>query len=244
MTICLNYKICYSYAVFMPEISPISSAEHITRGLTELEFLKAVVMYQAELGRIALRYAEGNQALADDMVQDALEKAWRFRNKFEYRGENSLKNWLFTVTHHECIAFLRHEGMPFRGRAAVFEESRHGKEDLTYASPGIFPKPTLADDITEVETIDDIIRSRDLLLAVLYRHLSRPVMQALQDCQEGFAHALLLSDFGYSDREIAEMLNVALGTVASRINRARAYLKQVLAEVAAEDYGIGLRKVA
>jgi RNA polymerase sigma-70 factor (ECF subfamily) len=68
------------------------------------------------------------------------------------------------------------------------------------------------------------------------------VKQALSDLAENFRIPVLLADVeGFSYREIADMLNIPIGTVMSRLHRGRKALQKALWEKAVETGLVGGR---
>lgn len=67
-----------------------------------------------QMFRVCLRYT-GNYMDADDVVIVAFQKVFKNIDKFEYRGENSLKRWVKTIMINESLMFLR------RSRRFLFE---------------------------------------------------------------------------------------------------------------------------
>lgn len=70
------------------------------------------------------------------------------------------------------------------------------------------------------------------------------VLAALDKLPEHYRSVVLLADVHEFDyKEVAEVLEIPIGTVMSRLSRARTQLKKTLSDVA-KEYGIGLRKLA
>lgn len=68
------------------------------------------------------------------------------------------------------------------------------------------------------------------------------IINALDKLQEHYREVVLLADVHeFSYKEVAEVLDIPIGTVMSRLNRGRAQLRQTLGSVA-KEYGIGLSK--
>jgi RNA polymerase sigma factor (sigma-70 family) len=133
---------------------------------------------------------------ADDVVQEAFLRAYR---AFETLRGGDIKSWLFTIVRN-CHASAHRS----RQRRAYVpwpaeDEERHAQ--LTSADPGPEQRALQSDEQ----------RSLEQLLAAL---------------PEEQREALLLRELeGMSYREIAELTGVAIGTVMSRLARARAALR-------------------
>ena len=132
-----------------------------------------------------------NSALADDMVQDALVKAWTNIEKFK-PGTN-MRAWLFTILRN---TFYSH-----------FRKRRREVEDVDGdLSAGLAQKPDH----------DGRLQMRDFNAA--FEKLNAEQQEAL----------ILVGAGGFSYEEAAETCGVAVGTVKSRVNRARARLAELM----------------
>lgn len=145
---------------------------------------------------------------APDVTQEVFLKV--FRNIREFRGECSLKTWLYRITVNEASNrrrwFARH-----RRRETSLEERENGS-------------PSAADLLADTQ--------EDQYEQLLRRERMQAVERALAQIQEMFRVAVVMRDIeGLSYDDIAEILQVPVGTVKSRILRGREALKQKLATV-------------
>jgi RNA polymerase sigma-70 factor (ECF subfamily) len=132
-----------------------------------------------------------NAALADDMVQDALVKAWSNIEKFE-PGTN-MRAWLFTILRN---TFYSH-----------YRKRRREVEDIDGdLSAGLSQKPDH----------DGRLQMRDFQSA--FAQLNAEQQEAL----------VLVGAGGFSYEDAAETCGVAVGTIKSRVNRARARLAELM----------------
>ncbi len=166
------------------------------------------------LYRTALRMTR-SEAEAEDLVQETYIRAFRFRHQFT-AGTN-LKAWLFRILTNTFInQYRRKAARPDTTELDDVEESilyRHMRD----VSPGSSsPDP-------EAELIDST--------------LSSEVKEALEALPEKFRTTLLLDVEGFSYKEIAEMLDIPIGTVMSRLHRGRKFMQKRLYDVA-RDRGI------
>ncbi len=166
------------------------------------------------LYRTALRMTR-SEAEAEDLVQETYIRAFRFRHQFT-PGTN-LKAWLFRILTNTFInQYRRKAARPETTELDDVEESilyRHMRD----VSPGSSsPDP-------EAELIDST--------------LSSEVKEALEALPEKFRTTLLLDVEGFSYKEIAEMLDIPIGTVMSRLHRGRKFMQKRLYDVA-RDRGI------
>jgi len=132
-----------------------------------------------------------NSALADDMVQDALVKAWSNIEKFE-TGTN-MRAWLFTIL-----------------RNTYYSHHRKARREVS-DSDG-----ELSATLTSKPDHDGRLQMRDFNTA--FATLPDEQREALT----------LVGAGGFSYEEAAETCGVAVGTIKSRVNRARAKLTELL----------------
>ena len=166
------------------------------------------------LYRTGLRMTR-SEAEAEDLVQETYIKAFRHRDQFT-PGTN-LKAWLFRILTNTFINLYRRKAArPETTELDDVDESilyRHMRD----VSPGsASPDP-------EAELIDNT--------------LSSEVKEALEALPEKFRTTVLLNVEGFSYKEIAQMLDIPIGTVMSRLHRGRKYLQKRLYDVA-RDRGI------
>jgi RNA polymerase sigma-70 factor (ECF subfamily) len=151
------------------------------------------------LYRVGLRLT-GNSAEADDLVQETMLKAYRAWDQFQ-QGTNA-KGWLLTILRHAFINEYR-------------RRTRHPETvDLDAIEPfSVFEE--LQDDDPQGTFFDHIVDDE--------------VLRAIDDLPEQFRETVVLSDVeGLSYEEIARVLAVPVGTVKSRLFRARRLLQQKL----------------
>jgi RNA polymerase sigma-70 factor (ECF subfamily) len=133
----------------------------------------------------------GGQAIAEDMAQDALAKAWRSHDCFE-PGTN-LKAWLFTILRHEFYSYTRRAWRESQWDTALGDR---------------IPAPQDEQDWTV--NLSDAAR-------------------ALDELPEGQRDALILvAAGGFSYEKAAEICGAPVGTVKSRVARARNALSKIL----------------
>jgi RNA polymerase sigma-70 factor (ECF subfamily) len=134
-----------------------------------------------------------DSALAEDVSQDAILKAWQALPTF--RGDSSLRSWLLRITHNTAISTLR------RRREEVRD-------------PQLLPEHP-ARSSTEARAVD--------------RASIDAFEKALDDLDELSRSIVVLREIeGLSYDEIAEVLDVALPTVKTRLLRARRVLAAAL----------------
>jgi len=167
-----------------------------------------VEQLQAQIPRMR-RYARaltGSREAADDLVQDALERAWTKRAL--WRPDSNLRAWLFAVMHNVFINGIK-RARPMASLDALNEE---GNVDPVAPS-------------ASAETGASLREMRDALGQL-------PVEQRQVVLLVG------LEQFTYA--EAAEVLEIPIGTVMSRLSRGRDRLRQLLDEGSGHS---GLRRV-
>jgi RNA polymerase sigma-70 factor (ECF subfamily) len=178
---------------------------------------EALVFTDALYGS-ALRMTR-NPADAEDLVQETYLRAFRAWDRFE-PGTN-LKAWLFKIMTNLFISGYRQ-----RRREPVTVSTDDTEEFDLYRN-------LLAHDAGVGKSAESI---------VLEGLVDDDVKQALSDLAENFRIPVLLADVeGFSYREIADMLNIPIGTVMSRLHRGRKALQKALWEKAVETGLVGGR---
>jgi RNA polymerase sigma-70 factor (ECF subfamily) len=141
---------------------------------------------------------------APDVVQEVFLKI--FRNVGSFRGNSSLKTWIYRIAVNEAYNHQRWF-------------SRHHRKEITLDSNG--DAPSLADNLTDP--------SRSPFEQTADRETRILVEAALEKLNPKFRAAVVLRDIeGLSYEEIAAVLEVSLGTVKSRILRGREGLRKIL----------------
>jgi len=156
----------------------------------------------------------GNREDAEDLAQDVFVRVLRALPSF--RGESSLATWITRVTVNAARNRQRDERRRARHRTASLDEPVRPSGDG--------PVTTRAD------LLDDPAPGPER--RALAAESGRRVEEALARLAPEFREALVLREVeGLSYQEIAEVLAIEIGTVKSRIARARARLQQDLADL-------------
>ena len=154
---------------------------------------------------------------AEDVVQEVFVALWQRPAAYNpQRG--SLGTWLTSAGHHKAVDLVRRE------------ESLRRRRDLVAVE--------VAQDLREEhlsEPVDD---------AANERWQAERVRKALADLPEAQRQAMVLAYFGgYTQREVAAVTGVPLGTVKTRMLAAMRKLKGVLAPLGSEDSSPVLREL-
>lgn len=194
----------------MPEHAPAETAVGAQRPVEDFE---AGVLAQLDsLYRTARRMTSSQQE-AEDLVQETLLKAFRFAHT--YQPGTNLRAWLFRILNTSAI-------------------NRYRKQ-ATHPTPVALPE---GEDFYIYNRIKDLSGqevSQDVEDEVLNQYLDEDVYEALNDLPPNFRMAVVLADIeGLSYKEIADALQIPIGTVMSRISRARRQLQKSLWQYAKE----------
>ncbi len=144
---------------------------------------------------------------AEDLVQDTIVKAFRFFSSYE-KGTNA-KAWLFRILKNSYINNYR-------------KKSKQPNQ-VDYDEVSSFYE-TIRADRTDTSDLEDRM-FRELI--------DDDISNALEELPEDFRTVVLLCDVeGFTYEEIANMLDVPIGTIRSRLHRGRNLLKAQLMEYA------------
>lgn len=166
--------------------------------------------YAPQLYSAALRMTR-NQADAEDLVQEAYLRAFRSFHTFQ-EGTN-LRAWLFRILTNAYINIYR-----AKQRRPV-ETDLDDLEDL-YLYRRLGSMETAAASMSAEEQFMDLFTDDE-------------VKQALEDLPDNFRLPVLLADVeGFAYKEIAEMLDIPIGTVMSRLHRGRKAMQRALYDFA------------
>jgi len=160
-------------------------------------FEEILIKYQDRIYNVC-RYMLGNAQDAEDAAQDTFIKA--YRNLSDFRPDSSLYTWLYRIGVNTCLDYKRR---PFF--ASIFGGTHEDDEVMN----------KLQSDEPSPERLYESKQTGHALRA------------GLKQLSEKFRTVLILKEIeGLSYEEIAEVLDISIGTVKSRISRAREELKQ------------------
>jgi RNA polymerase sigma-70 factor, ECF subfamily len=179
--------------------------ERVQRG-DKAAFDLLVSKYQRKIFRLLSRLIR-DQAEIEDIAQEAFIKAYRALPNF--RGDSAFYTWLY--------------------RIAINTAKNH------LVSKGRRAPTTTEADIEEAETFDDGDHLRDLNTPesmLVTKQVGEAVNRAIDELPEDLRTAIVLREIeGLSYEEIAESMSCPIGTVRSRIFRAREAIAQELKPV-------------
>jgi RNA polymerase sigma-70 factor (ECF subfamily) len=170
-------------------------------------FNQLILHYQGIAYNVAYRML-GDTDAAADATQDAFIKA--FQRIDQYRG-GSFKAWILRIVTNTCYDALREQKR--RPTSSLDRDEDEGDE---------------MDSEHDARLIDGAERPDAFILR---RELARAIQAAIEQLPDDQRATLVLADIeGLDYQEIADATGVALGTVKSRLSRARAKVRDLLME--------------
>lgn len=169
--------------------------ERVKRG-DKAAFDLLVIKYQSRIINLVMRFVR-NHSDAQDVTQEAFIKAYRALPNF--RGDSAFYTWLYRIAVNTAKNYL-----------AVQSNRR---------------LPQVKQDISEMEQIDDGTALKELDTPenlLLSQEIQGTVIRAIENLPNDLKIAITLRELeGLSYEEIAETMDCPIGTVRSRIFRAR-----------------------
>ena len=162
----------------------------------QLAFEKLVAKYQRKLNRLLSRFIR-DHAEVEDVAQEAFIKAFRALPSF--RGESAFYTWLYRIGINTAKNYL-----VAKGRRAPTSTDFDADEAETFED---------ADQLRDINTPERVLQSKQI---------GQTVNAAMEALPEELRNAIVLREIeGLSYEEIAVEMNCPIGTVRSRIFRAR-----------------------
>jgi RNA polymerase sigma-70 factor (ECF subfamily) len=174
------------------------------------DFEAAAMPFVDSLYNTAYRMTRNSED-AEDLVQETYFKAYKYYDKFQ-EGTN-FKAWLFKILKNTFInSYRKQQQQPPRTDFADIEGSFEQQISPEVTERLLSPEQELLSDVLD----EDVQRAMDTL-------------------PEDYRMAVVLADLeGFSYKEIAEILEVPVGTVMSRLYRGRKLLEAAMLEYAQE----------
>lgn len=179
------------------------------RAAPELTFEEVITQHLDALYRAALRFSRGHTADAEDLLQDAVLRACERYG--DLRDAGAAKAWLFTILARTHLN--RRRSQQRRREALESDLSEHEFEEALADWPAAGDVDASWPSAAEVG-------------------------DAIDALEESLRSAVVLCDIeGFRQREVAAMLEVPEGTVASRLYRARRQLRDKLLGTSGRETG-------
>ena len=167
------------------------------QGGDENAYIELVNRYKDKLINFIFNYL-GDLESSEDVVQETMIKL--YQKKHYYKEIAKFSTWLYTIAKNLANTELRK-----RKQRKTTLLSQFSKDDKTYELPSNDPEPG-----QEIQT--DIV--------------NKIIRDAVDQLSEKFKIVIVLRDIqGLAYEDISEIINVPIGTVKSRINRARLQLQ-------------------
>lgn len=171
------------------------------------EFEEEALVHLDALYGLGLRLTGGDESRAEDLVQETCLRAYRSWD--DYEPGTDCRAWLMTIL-----------------RNTFLSEYRRRKRR---------PTPVEYDDEAGGRSVFAEVKGGDPEEEFFGRIVDDAVVEAIEDLDEAFRVPLVLSDLeGFGYREIADAMEIPVGTVKSRLHRARRRLQEKLYEYARE----------
>ncbi len=184
----------------------------------ETAFEELVSRYEKKVYSLCYQYA-GNQEDALDLAQETFLRVYRFLPKFRF--DAAFSTWVYRLAVNTCLDFLRKQ---------KHNPSLSLDAPLKLADGETVGREVAAEDPSPVEELER-------------KELRREILKALDRLPEEQRYPILLKEFqNLSYEEIADLLQVPLGTVRSRISRGRLKLKTIFLEMELLPAGLHLRR--
>lgn len=174
-----------------------------------LAFDEQALALADDVWRVARRLTRDHQA-AEDLVQEAYARA--FRSWRSYEPGTNMRAWLLRILHNLAIDNARRQ--------------QRAPEQLGLEADDYYLYDRLGGAKNAVADVDRLVE----------RLSPGPVLDALSELSLPFREVVVLVDLGdLSYQEAADVLDIPVGTVMSRLHRGRRVLKKALADAAGED---------
>ena len=161
-------------------------------------FEQLITPLEQLIWRICWHYT-GNRESAEDCGQETMIRIWRSLDS--YRGDCALESWVYRIAANCCMDYLRKKK---RDKSVSMEPMRDQGFDPADPSPGTEEQVVAADE-------------------------QKRLREAITRLPEDQREALIMTKLEKVPyEEAARMLGVSEGTVKSRVNRAKARLKEIL----------------
>lgn len=182
-----------------PDLTTIVQA---AREGEEWAFNTLIEQYRSAAERLAQQILRTEEAAAD-AVQEALIKAYRAMPRFQ---DGNFRSWLLRIVTNTCYDYLRRQK---RRLAISLDETA---------------------EWTQVDAPSHMVSEAHNPETVALQHESlRLLLEAIDELPAWHSSVVLLIDVhGYDYSEAAQILNLPLGTIKSRLSRARAALRDSL----------------
>ena len=167
-------------------------------------FEQLIEPHQVKVYNIALKMLKNEQD-AFDASQEALLKAFKYISRF--KEESSFSTWLYRITVNTCLDILK-------------------KRKESHNTISLEQQISLKDNEVSMQFED---KKQNVLEDVIKEERKKVLYEAIDTLSDEHRKMILLRDIeGFSYEEIAKITGKNIGTVKSKISRARNSLKEIL----------------
>lgn len=167
-------------------------------------FEKLIMIYEKKIYNICLRLLKTPDE-AYDAAQEVCIKIWKQLASF--KGESKFNTWVYRVATNTCLDLLRQRKRRYENMFLTEEEEIQSDEKI----------------------MDHAMIWKDLSSHMAEKEVGEILWQGIQELKTDYRVIIVLRDIeGYAYEEIATFLEISVGTVKSRLSRARASLKKIL----------------
>jgi len=163
-------------------------------------FEELISLFDKKIYNYCLRMTN-NRSDAEDLAQEVFLKV--YKNLKNFRKDSKFSTWIYRIAYNTCVDNYRKKRLKLLPLNKIIDEEQ---QDIDIPSPGPLPE-------------EQVISNEKYSL----------IKECIAQLKPRYKSAIILRDIhNYSYREIAEILDIPIGTVKSDINRGRALLRKVL----------------
>lgn len=163
-------------------------------------FEELVLLFDKKIYNYCLRMTN-NRSDAEDLAQEVFLKA--YKNLKNFRNDSKFSTWIYRIAYNTCIDNYRKKRLKLLPLNKIIDEEQ---QEISIPSPDPLPE-------------EQVISNEKYSL----------IKECIAQLKPRYKSVIILRDIhNYSYREIAEILEIPIGTVKSDISRARALLRKAL----------------